>query len=310
MPSALVRLARFAPMFLLALLLSWAYPGMASAEPTRKDAAKRYVERGLAAQVDGDFDAAVLFFKKAYALIPHPELLFNLGQAYRLKGEPTVALRYYREYLAADSEGRGATEATSWIARLERQQTNRDKDRARKLKPVSDGAAEDEGEGASDRDRVNEEEADESPRTPAAASSARRASKAGAVSTKRSTDQPQSGRSPRRTAAVVLGIAAVVSVGAGYVYYERGQDEFDRYKLLRDAGGTPAAELSELYDFANGFHLRAQVFAFGGLAIAGAATYLWITGGRDSSPSRTARVSNVSLLSHPGGGGLQLSGSF
>lgn len=306
MPLALARLAH---LLLLVLLVAVAYPSAAGADPSRKDAAKRYVERGLAAQIDGDFDAAIVFFNKAYALIPHPELLFNLGQAHRLKGEPSVALRYYREYLAADSQGRGAAEAGSWIARLERQQTSRDKDRARKLRPTSDD--DDEGPG----ERSSDEEEEEEGVPVRAASSKRRASRADIVSAKRSSDQSSSARSPRRTAAVVLGIGAVVAVGAGYVYYQRGQDEFDRYKQVRDSGGASATELRELYDFANGSHLRAQVFAIGGLAIAGVATYLWISGGRDSRSrsSRSARVSHlsgVSLLSPPGGAGLQLSGSF
>lgn len=48
--------------------------------------AKQYVDAGLAAQSTGDYDTALTMYAKAYELVPHPVLLFNMAQAHRLAG--------------------------------------------------------------------------------------------------------------------------------------------------------------------------------------------------------------------------------
>jgi tetratricopeptide (TPR) repeat protein len=45
-----------------------------------------------------DYDHAIEAWKQAYVLASAPMLLFNLGQAYRLKGDCTSALRFYANY--------------------------------------------------------------------------------------------------------------------------------------------------------------------------------------------------------------------
>src|SRR5215213_8836484 len=68
--------------------------------PAKRKAAKAYVDAGLAAQEQRDFDGAVQLYQKAYDLVPHPALLFNMGQAHRLAGRRDDALDMYRRYLA------------------------------------------------------------------------------------------------------------------------------------------------------------------------------------------------------------------
>jgi len=51
----------------------------------------------------GEYDAAVADFKEAYRLFPTPGLLYNLGQAYRLKGDCANAATMYRNYLRLDT---------------------------------------------------------------------------------------------------------------------------------------------------------------------------------------------------------------
>src|SRR5262249_4158138 len=85
-----------------------------------KDQAKRDVKAGLAAQAAGKYDDAIALYKKAYDAVPHPELLFDLGQAYRLKGDFESALVYYRRYLAVAPNGRGAKDAIKWVAQLDK----------------------------------------------------------------------------------------------------------------------------------------------------------------------------------------------
>src|ERR1041384_6239867 len=70
----------------------------ARAEPAPKSkvqAAKTYVDAGLVAQKAGDYDTAIQLFTKAYELVPHPVLLFNMAQAHRLAGRIDRALTLY-----------------------------------------------------------------------------------------------------------------------------------------------------------------------------------------------------------------------
>jgi hypothetical protein len=45
-----------------------------------------------------DYDHAIEAWKQAYVLASAPILLYNIGQAYRLKGDCTSALRFYANY--------------------------------------------------------------------------------------------------------------------------------------------------------------------------------------------------------------------
>jgi len=97
-------------------------PALAEAQPSSdlKARAKAYVAQGLEAQDDGRYADAIAAYQQAYALVPHPELLFNLGQAHRLDGDAPRALAYYRRYLAIDPHGRVARGAERWVDELER----------------------------------------------------------------------------------------------------------------------------------------------------------------------------------------------
>ena len=97
-----------------------------------KEQAKRDVSAGIAAQSGGHYDEAIALYKKAYAAIPHPEILFNLGQAYRLKGDAETALDYYRRYLAAEPNGRAAGDANRWVTELDKRIADRKREQDRK----------------------------------------------------------------------------------------------------------------------------------------------------------------------------------
>src|ERR1041384_2466762 len=93
-----------------AIATAW-IPSVAQAQPAptsaaeKTQAAKQYVDAGLAAQNAGDYDAALGFYQKAYALVPHPVLLFDMAQAQRLAGRIEQALALYARYLDADPNG-------------------------------------------------------------------------------------------------------------------------------------------------------------------------------------------------------------
>lgn len=60
--------------------------------------AKALYERGLRSYNIAEYDKAIDDFKKSYELSSRPELLFNIAQAYRLKGDCTTAMRFYKNY--------------------------------------------------------------------------------------------------------------------------------------------------------------------------------------------------------------------
>jgi len=108
------------------LLASPIRPAAAQAAPAAQPApavdkakskvAKRYVDAGLAAQSTGDYDTAITFYGKAYQLVAHPVLLFNMAQAHRLSGRIDEALKLYAQYLEQAPNGAQAQTARDLIA--------------------------------------------------------------------------------------------------------------------------------------------------------------------------------------------------
>ena len=88
-------------------------------DEARRARARAHASAGIAAHDRGDYDAAIAFYEKAYAELPHPALFFNMAQAHRLAGRTDQALALYRKYLAEAPSGELATQARTWIAALE-----------------------------------------------------------------------------------------------------------------------------------------------------------------------------------------------
>lgn len=125
---------RFAVRLLfLALLLGSLGPGEARADSDR-ERARRHVESGdkFKRQAEehvesGDRRRAVRSFRKAaakyqaaYDLVPHPLMLYNLAQVYRLAGDKQQALDLYYDFLDSNPTGEAATFARKYIKILER----------------------------------------------------------------------------------------------------------------------------------------------------------------------------------------------
>ena len=72
----------------------------ANAAPTVvPDKARQLADRGRTSHEAGDYNTAIAAYTEAYALAPSPALLFNLAQAYRLRGNCDDAVLMYRRYL-------------------------------------------------------------------------------------------------------------------------------------------------------------------------------------------------------------------
>lgn len=89
------------------------------ADKLKAKTAKQYVDAGLAAQANGDYDTAITFYEKAYELVPHPLLVFNMAQAHRLAGRAMKAVELYRKYLDADPNGVQSKSAHDFITELQ-----------------------------------------------------------------------------------------------------------------------------------------------------------------------------------------------
>jgi tetratricopeptide (TPR) repeat protein len=79
---------------------------------TRFDTSKveALFDRGTKHYNLAEWDAAIASFKQAYALMPDPSFLFNLGQAYRQKGSCREATDTYKSYLRNANEDRQKVE--------------------------------------------------------------------------------------------------------------------------------------------------------------------------------------------------------
>jgi hypothetical protein len=123
-----------------------------------KEQAKKAVAAGLEAQSAGRYDEAIGFYRQAYDAVPHPELLFNLAQAYRLKGDPETALGMYQRYLAIEPKGRVAADARRWVAELEKSVAQRRADAAKadEARKIDDARKAEEARRAEETRKVEE----------------------------------------------------------------------------------------------------------------------------------------------------------
>jgi len=110
------------------LLMVMATAAVSAAEPeTEVKAEKPVDERAQAAEhvkngkrlLDlGEYDKAIVEYQAAFDLIPHPQMLFNLGQAYQRKGDKVKAAEQYEKYLAIEAKGSSAKQAFEMLSML------------------------------------------------------------------------------------------------------------------------------------------------------------------------------------------------
>jgi tetratricopeptide (TPR) repeat protein len=93
--------------------------GMArAAEPDAIVQARTHFRAGTVFFDAGLYDRAISEYETAYALDPLPALLFDMAQAYRLKGDARTATSYYQRYLEANGRGAIADEARDRLREL------------------------------------------------------------------------------------------------------------------------------------------------------------------------------------------------
>ncbi len=103
-----------------ALLAVSLLAGTVHAQPlteAQKEAGE-YFERGEAARAGGKYRDAIAAYQRAFALQPHPSVLFNIALSYEKLGEWANAADYYERYLTADSAATDADEVRGKIRDL------------------------------------------------------------------------------------------------------------------------------------------------------------------------------------------------
>jgi tetratricopeptide (TPR) repeat protein len=207
---------RAIPIVLAILLVS-----VGVAEAQDKKAAEKAFNEAQKAYAAGNYPAAVQGFLQAYQLVPVNPLLFNIGQAYRLSGDPEKALSYYEKYVAFEPNGPQVPEAKDHIQKLreEIETAKRDKERedAERL-TLADAEA-------------KRAEAERQQREAQAAAARAEANKAG---------------SGLRTAGLVVAGAGVVAAGVGVALYS-GADSKAMPAALIGAGAAGIAAGTTMY---------------------------------------------------------------
>jgi len=117
------------------LALAIALPLVARAgEPTQsqkaREKARAYIKKARALYDQEKYDEAIAEYEAAYKIVGVTDILFNMGQILRTKGDKPAAVKAYRRYLATDPSGGHAEEARDFAQQLTRDQvpaTARDK---------------------------------------------------------------------------------------------------------------------------------------------------------------------------------------
>lgn len=97
----------------------WLSP-RADAQPTGdKQKAKELYIKGNTQYNLGRWKEAIDLFTQAYEAYDNPDLLFNIGQAYRQDGNCSKAIFFYKRYLALKPNAANRSEVEAFIAKLQ-----------------------------------------------------------------------------------------------------------------------------------------------------------------------------------------------
>ncbi len=79
--------------------------------------ARTHFKKGMAEIADGHYDSGIEELKKAYDILPHPNVLYNIARAYVDQGDLENAVAYYKKYLEGNPKDRD--EVAQVVASLE-----------------------------------------------------------------------------------------------------------------------------------------------------------------------------------------------
>jgi tetratricopeptide (TPR) repeat protein len=97
-----------------------ASPARAQSEAQNKQEAKEHYEKATRLYDLARYGDAIGEYEAAYLLVADPNLLYNMGQAYRLWDKPEEAIRCYKNYLRNRADASNRADVEKRIAELER----------------------------------------------------------------------------------------------------------------------------------------------------------------------------------------------
>lgn len=261
----------------------------------KKQQAKQYVDQGLAAQAAGRYDEALELYRKAYDLVPHPLLLFNMAQATRLAGRAIAARDLYLRYLDVEPQGVQARAAREILASLAGQIAAEEAAEQKAAEARrAEQAKEDEERKADEARRAEEQQlADEGARR----AEAKKADKARRDATASGGNRGKG----LRLAGMVSGGAGVLGLGVGVMFHLRASsisDELSSPGNPYDAGKDSDGESAETLSYV--------AFAAGGALLVGGAAMYFLGRRAGKSGERLAVLPAVSA----GSFGLVVSGGL
>jgi hypothetical protein len=117
MTSAYRRLP-LAAVLAVSFLTAFAPPARADEAQTQR--AKELFQQGTTLFNVGDFDKAIEAWQQGYKERPDPGFLYNIGQAYRLKGDAAKAIFFYRGYLRNSPKAANRADVEAKIVALQK----------------------------------------------------------------------------------------------------------------------------------------------------------------------------------------------
>jgi hypothetical protein len=214
---------------LLLVVLSCALPSAAQT-PSERATARSHFDRGLALAKASDYEAALREFERAYAVVPHYSVLYNIAQAQLALGRTAEAGQSFRRYL--DEGGSGVepsrrAEVEAQLAAIEPS--------SRPAEPVQQPVP------AAPAQSAPAEPPSPPPFVPVASASGEKPvvvapPALGASGRVETQDRPpESGRSIRRTMAYVLGGASIALTASALGHYAWNRGRYEDWQSQRRA---------------------------------------------------------------------------
>jgi tetratricopeptide (TPR) repeat protein len=275
-------------LILVAVLVGTAVvSGLARADDAKAQARAEY-KRGETAYALSEFDRAIGHYKKAYELSNAPALLFNIAQAYKLKGDYGQAIQFYETYLRLATDPPNRADVERYVVELKEKKAEEDRRAAER-----DRAEAERRQAEAERERlVAEAEA----RRAAERETLARAELASAGRVERRPNPALS-----RAGLIVAGVG-VVAAGGASVFAFKARSSFDEVNKAT----RWSAQLDDTLASAQSARTFSIVLAATGGAALATGAALYVLGRRDSAAE--ARPVNVSVAGD--GRGLIVQGRF
>lgn len=113
-------LTRIALVCAIGATITFAVPSIGVADDSTSHAEQLFAE-GRDHFQDGEYEEAADYFLQAYDILDVPELLYNIGQAYRRAGDLVAAEKYFQKYLSETTNPPNEDQVAETIIELQQQ---------------------------------------------------------------------------------------------------------------------------------------------------------------------------------------------